>query len=183
MTIRNEPERNEVQQLQCAVQQVIVRLDALEAKQDSDLMTRVMIAECEIEDVKSEPVVDKPWPQDDDEYWLLHSSGCIVSSMWNADQYDFDRLSRGNVFRTKEEAEKADQLCLAMNELKVMSERSCALHPDRDPCVGLLWKSFTQEWEAVIYSQCAPLGGILFLTKQDALEAIEIVDPKYKGVL
>lgn len=39
-------------------------------------------------------------------YWTMHSGGKVYQAMWSNHDLDFERYSQGNVFKTKEEAER-----------------------------------------------------------------------------
>lgn len=177
MTIRNElPKEKRLYAddiWKAHYEELSARLDALEANQ-----------------APAKPVVDKPWPQDGDEYYLLNSGGGAGANEWDGLSVEMKCLARGNVFRTKEEAEKADQLCLAMNELKVMSEKDWSLE-----CNPLSWDDTSQnKWEAywdhqggwwgvekLVYFQ-SPFS-IYFPTQDSARAAYKAIDAKYEGVL
>ena len=177
MTIRNEPERNETQRLQYSLQQVIERLEALEGKQAP---------------AESEPVVDTSWPQKGDKYWAVDEKFECIEFVWIDLSQERAALARGNVFRTREEAEEADLLDVAMHELKVMSEKEWEKDGQR-----LVLSNFSQRkwycyhdspfdgWLSYFTTdQTNPhLRAFYFPTEQSALAAYETVDVKYEGIL
>jgi hypothetical protein len=44
------------------------------------------------------------------EYWYINDTGVVDNNRWEADRLDIDRWDMGNVFRTKQEAERARDL-------------------------------------------------------------------------
>ena len=174
MTIRNElPKEKRLYAddiWKAHYEELSARLDALEANQ-----------------APAKPVVDKPWPQDGDEYYLLNSGGGAGANEWDGLSVEMECLARGNVFRTREEAEKADQLCLAMNELKVMSEEEWAGSSQSSEGFGTqhyaVYDTVQHAWYACqIHTLIIP-GLVCFPTESLALAAHEAVDAKYEGVL
>lgn len=143
------------------------------------------------QEVKAESeAVDTSWPQVGDAVCLLQIMGDIDSIIWSAKKISSDILARGLVFRTKKEAEKADQLRLAMNELKVMAEQDW-LRCDRVfdhttsqakkfscsyDCLSLVWLTN--------YHINATVPGVVYFpTEASSIKAYEAVDAKYPGVL
>lgn len=61
---------------------------------------------------------EKEWPQEEDLYWLIATSGEATSDVWEGDKTDLGRAGVSNVFRTKEEAEKAVEKLKALKRLK-----------------------------------------------------------------
>lgn len=156
------PDSYLLEQILSSIKYIEARLKTLEGKQ-----------------APAKPVVDKPWPQDGDEYYLLNSGGGAGANEWDGLNIEMEWLARGNVFRTKEEAEKADQLCLAMNELKVAAEK------DSGPGHKNFLASYSDvlgEWKVSFHNAIIP-GAVYFQTESLALAAHEAVDAKYEGVL
>lgn len=154
------------------------------------LQERVEALEAKQAPVESELVAGASWPQEGDAVCLLQIMGDIDSITWSAKKIGSDILARGLVFRTKKEAEKADQLRLAMNELKVMAEQDC-LWCDRVfdhttsqakkfscsyDCLSLVWLTN--------YHINATVPGVVYFPTEDSsIKAYEAVDAKYPGVL
>lgn len=46
-------------------------------------------------------------PKNGEKYWLITASGFIISNIWGDDEHDNHVLLMNNVYRTKEEAERA----------------------------------------------------------------------------
>ena len=166
MTIRNEPPKEKRLYAddiwKARYEELSARLDALEDNQ-----------------APAKPVVDKPWPQDGDEYWYLDPDGDVIPTGWDTDHHDLARLGRGAVFRTRKETEKADQLCLAMNELKVAAEK------DSGPGHKNFLASYSDvlgEWKVSFHNAIIP-GAVYFQTESLAVAAYKAVDAKYEGVL
>lgn len=61
---------------------------------------------------------DKTWPKYDDMYWFLYAEGTAAMDPWMSSPVDNNRLSVGNVYHTKEEAEKEAARRKVMKKLK-----------------------------------------------------------------
>lgn len=69
-------------------------------------------------------VKENPFPQLGDRYFLIFPNGEIDSSRFEKDSYDINRMSIGNCFRTKEEAEFAVERLKVFAEMKKFAEPS-----------------------------------------------------------
>jgi len=157
----------------------------------SDLTARIAVLEGKQAPAESEPVVDTSWPQDGDRYWCVDLRGDISRCIWESDSLDKSLAAHGKIFRTKEEAEKADQLCLAMHELKVMSEKEWANsgtrinwcnNPSQKKYYGRY--NFSDDTWNILFTQTSEsIGGVYFPTERSALDAIESINAKYPGVI
>ena len=178
------------------VNDLTARLEALEAKQspvesEPDKNTYQLAPDSSLAVFlasESEPVVDTPWPQKGDYYWSLNSVGGAVRDEWLNDATDIARTARGNVSRTREEAVEADLLDVAMNELKVMSEKAWVRyhaqvtesHPMKyfsvyDP-ESLQWSYSTAHMTVIP-------GVIYFPSADTALAAIRDIGPIHEEIL
>ena len=141
------------------------RVEALEAKQAP--------AECE-------PAVDTSWPQKGDTYFAVNKIGFVCQETWFNDSDDLSLLARGNAFHTREEAEKVDQLRLAMNQLQVMAS-SASRHLRGN--YYAVYDAELSKWYTIFGRHLIVPGAVFFPTDASAMAAIEFVDEKYPGVL
>jgi len=176
--------------------EVFEKLEALEAKQapaeseadkniyqlapDSSLA--VFLAS------ESEPVVDTSWPQKGDAVWYLTDAGEIYEFIYgDGSGIDNHRkiLVRGNLHRTREEAEKADLLDVAMHELKVMSEKEWAKPASQYPRGNYyaVYDVDLSKWYTIFGRILIVPGAVSFPTDASAMEAVKLVDAKYEGIL
>lgn len=131
--------------------------------------------------------VDKPWPQVEDEYFFLHTDGGITVYTWLNNDFNKAIQERGNIYRTEEEAREADQLCLAMNEFRAAAKKAW----DKQECVGAVgeaqylayYSTQSKEWGWAYAAHRLFPGVVSFPTQESAVEAAELVDAKYQGVL
>ena len=177
------------------VNDLTARLEALEGKQApvesepdkntyqlaNDSTLAVFLAS------ESEPVVDKSWPQVGDKYWVADLHATFTKCIWDNDSLDKALAARGLIFRTKEEAEKADQLRLAMHELKVMSEKEwtgSSQSPERFIIqYYAVYDTVQHEWYAYKTHNLIVPGVVCFPTNKSAVAAYKAVDAKYEGIL
>ena len=91
--------------LQMEINKINERLDAI------TLDTQLLIDELK-------EVMENEFPQEDDDYWFIDAEGRVNFTEYGINDYDIDdeRLSIGNVFETKEQAE------FAVEKLKVEAE-------------------------------------------------------------
>lgn len=65
-----------------------------------------------------ELTAEKPWPQEGDEYWIVNDAGVVVDSHYIDSWIDSQRISMGNMFRSREDALnylRARKLTVAVN--------------------------------------------------------------------
>ena len=67
----------------------------------------------ELEELAKE---EQEFPQVEDDYWYVIGDAEVILAVWYGDDYDKGRVSIGNVFKTKEQAE------FAVEKLKVEAE-------------------------------------------------------------
>lgn len=69
-------------------------------------------------------VKELTFPQFGDEYFIICSNGDVDSSTYEEDSYDTNRMSIGNFFRTREEAEFAVERLKVLDEMRKFAEPS-----------------------------------------------------------
>ena len=69
-----------------------------------------------IKALKAEVQQEDEFPQVEDDYWYVLGDAEVIFTVWYGDDYDKGRLSIGNVFKTKEQAE------FVVEKLKVEAE-------------------------------------------------------------
>lgn len=114
---------------------------------------------------------EQEFPKRGDEYWFVDSDTEVIASKWFCDVWDQGRLSNGNVFKTKEEAEFAVEKLKVEAELRKFSRPfECSrfnhyifLDTDND-CLGV---------DSLSY--CQSQGTIHFESEGKAQKAIESV--------
>lgn len=95
----------------------------------------------------------KPWPQEGDKYWLALESGGTTELQWDNDGLDRSYKGMGNLFRTKEEAEKELKLRKAITRVRLYIEENFGVfEPD--------WKDTKQGKFGIHYNQ--PSEGLDF---------------------
>ncbi|MDF1685327.1 MAG: hypothetical protein P1U50_00945 [Parvibaculaceae bacterium] len=135
--------------------------------------------------------VDKPWPQVEDEYFCAYPDGEITVYTWLNNDFNKDIQERGNLYRTREEAEKADQLCLAMNEFRAAAKKAWDEQKDAIDWTRSGQEKYTPVWCYIFEKWCSPAEAktskppfaVYFPTRDSAIEAAKAVDAKYPGVL
>lgn len=70
----------------------------------------------QIDELKAS-LVNGEWPKMGDEYWFL-DCGDIRRSWWDNDDLDRKRKQRGNIYRTEEEAKRADDRRILIAEIR-----------------------------------------------------------------
>lgn len=68
--------------------------------------------------IKKQFTKEEEWPKIDDEYFYIARFGEIISDNFNDCYVDRERKRTGNMFRTKEEAEKERDKILAIQRVK-----------------------------------------------------------------
>ena len=69
-----------------------------------------------IAELEEQAKEEQEFPQEDDKYWCLGSSGEVMNTIYVGFDYEIDRLEFGNIFQTKEQAE------FAVEKLRVEAE-------------------------------------------------------------
>lgn len=134
--------------------------------------------------LKEEIKKEEEWPKYNDEYWLLHDTG-TGDSYWDSHPTDIDRQKRGNIYRTKEEVEKADQKRIALATIWAYWEKNCKWEVD--------WENDTQKkyeisyehkfkrfsvWLSAITQSCPFLP--VYDSTESARQALEDIEAEYK---
>lgn len=124
-----------------------------------------------IKALKAEAQQEKEFPQFGDDYWFVDSDTEVMDIAWYGGEYDQGRLSIGNVFKTKEEAE------FAVEKLKVEAELrkfSSPFEEDENNYfiqIDSFYKSITIEVDDYYPTQ----GTIYFESEDKAQQAIESI--------
>lgn len=72
----------------------------------------------ELEELAKE---EQEFPQEDDKYWYLGSSGEVMNTICGGFDFEIDRLEFGNIFKTKEQAEFVGEKLKVEAELRKFS--------------------------------------------------------------
>lgn len=104
---------------------------------------------------------NKDWPQYGDTYWYANPHyGKAVMNTWEADEFDKNRLDRGLVFRTEQEAKDYDRRRIIMVKWERAADGGGASIIYSGPAKGL------------VITQCNT-GTPLFSTKEKAQAFID----------
>lgn len=121
--------------------------------------------------VEALKVDEQEFPQFGDDYWYVDSDTDVMDIAWYDGEYDQGRLSIGNVFKIKEEAEFAAEKLKVEAELRKFSrpfELDSLNHyiflDTDDDCLGVDSLSF-----------CQSQGTIHFESEEKAQQAIDAV--------
>ena len=105
------------------------------------MMTRIEELEKQIQELKKElefeknkSVIEYPF-EHKGKYWLLYNDGCIAQGCWDDDIYEQECYELGNIFQTKEEAEKEQSRRILLTRFRQF----------RDKCNGD-WKPDFKDW-------------------------------------
>lgn len=121
--------------------------------------------------LKAETQQEQEFPKRGDKYWFVDSDTEVIASKWFCDVWDQGRLSIGNIFRTKEQAEFAAEKLKVEAELRKFSRPfecgafNCCISLDTDE------DCFYVDSSRYFQSQ----GTIHFESKVKAQQAIESV--------
>jgi len=154
-----------------------------ELKNASDLEQVLKAVGIEVESEK--------FPQDDDDYWLVHSDGSYLASTWSNHPIDIVRQSLGNVHRTKEDAEhyKATTLRRWQAEIAIRRWRDehCPFTPDWTDVTQQKWLRYYNHinlgWtKHDVYHSQDP-GRIYFATEADVKACAEALPDEWNALL
>ncbi len=128
----------------------------------------------------AEKVAPAPWPQDNDEYWLVYDEAAVVKSRWYSDGADQARMVMGNVFRTEAEAEQELERRKVLTELRKLAKESWGYsRPDwsntRQGKWRLCYDHSCNIWRVVKNARQQNLGAVYFVSKEAAQAAIETI--------
>lgn len=111
------------------------RIEELE-KQITELDERKVALQHELEIEKQKTEIESPL-EDDEEYWFVTTEGAIRANWWSNSKLETMYYKQGNVFKTREEAEKeADR-----------RELLTRFRQFRDQCNGDWKPDFENSWE------------------------------------
>ena len=122
-----------------------------------------------IKALKAEAQQGDEFPQLGDEYWYIDNDGEVMEMEWRGIEYDQGRLSIGNVFKTKEQAE------FAAEKLKVEAELRKFSVPIFKGCYYIYMKTEDGMLGFGVKRHYKSQGTIYFESEEKANEAIETV--------
>ena len=154
-------------------------------KQIEELAKKTQELQKELEFEKNKYVIDYPF-QVPDSYWRLELNGVITKDWWSNDDFERHCYKQGNIFKTKEEAEKEQ----ARREFLMLFKQY------RDKCNGDWkpdWKDkvkakyfivFNHESSELLlkwYIDVQPFESFgCFKNREDAIRAIELFGDEIK---
>ena len=114
------------------------------------------------------------WPKLGDAYFYVECNGEIGESDWEGDEIDAGCLSLGNVYRTKEDAEREVERRKVLPELRKLANASWIKWPVTQAYYS--FRVFNGEIDICAYSyRRNELGVVYFATEKDAEAAIETI--------
>jgi len=128
-----------------------------------------------------EALEDDTWPKKGDEYFIINRN-TVDGYIWGDDSIDQGYLSIGNIFRTKQEAEKHLTYLKALQVLKGDTK-------------GYEWKYREQDYGYVVTYSCifktfhfefgtmARESQVRFRTEEDAKESVKLHEKEWRIVL
>lgn len=130
--------------------------------------------------IEKEKQKEDVWPEDGDAYYNIDSCGEVGDSRWDNDEWDEARMEIGNVFRTKEDAEKALAKRKIETKLRTLAEKAW-----KESGTNINWNDFGQQkWGIYFnhrsgkfsyeYSQFSELSGATYFpTQESAYDAVK----------
>lgn len=115
---------------------------------------------------------EQEFPRDGDVYWLINTAGETNWIRWHGAEIENKRLSFGNVFKTKEQAE------FAVEKLKVEAELRKYGRPFKEgenENWFILWGTYKKEVQIDRSRKLVRQGTIYFESRKKVEEAIESV--------
>lgn len=134
--------------------------------------------QAELDELKSEAAkkeVSYNWtPKDNECYFFVDSESGADRSRWEYDSIDKFRLSMGNCFKTKEEAEQYLEYLTVLQELRVFArEKNKGVKPFSNRESWYYLELDTDEGKIQVdYTDYLSSGGFFFNNEIDAKEAI-----------
>lgn len=125
-------------------------------------------------------------PKDGDKYWFVTTYGTVASSTRCEEEPTFynGRISIGNVFRTREEAERHLERLKVLQELRVLAK---GFKPDWGDVnqykLRLHFCHTSKKWNLVTNTVIQSLGAIYFRTEADAQTAIDTLGDRLNVLL
>ena len=114
------------------------------------------------------------WPKLGDAYFYVECDGEIGESDWECDDVDAGSLALGNVYRTKEDAEREVERRKALTELRRLAKASWDKDPVNHAYYSLRVLNGVIDVCAYSYRR-NELGVVYFATEKDAKAAIETI--------
>lgn len=124
-----------------------------------------------IKALKAEAQQGDEFPQDGDVYWLINTAGETNWVRWHGAEIENKRLSFGNVFKTKEEAD------FALEKLKVEAELRKFSKPFEYGKFNysLIFDIDGDNFRTDFTGYCPPQGAIYFESEEKAQQAVSTV--------
>ena len=138
---------------------------------DMNLQMEINSLKQRVAELEQQAKQEKEFPQVEDDYWYVLGDAEVIFTVWYGDDYDKGRLSIGNVFKTKEQAE------FAVEKLKVEAELRKFSRPFKygDWNFEILWNNHENnielDWSGYVVRQSV----IYFESGEIAEKAIESV--------
>ena len=124
-----------------------------------------------IAELENQAKEEQEFPQFGDDYWYVDSDTDVLDVAWYGGEYDQGRLSIGNVFKTKEQAE------FAAEKLKVEAELRKFSRPfEKGEYNSYIFFYIDGDYLEVGYKVSAPSqGAIYFESEEKAKQVIQSV--------
>ena len=118
-------------------------------------------------------------------YWTIGSGGDVYQALWTNHDLDFERYSQGNVFQTKEEAERErDKRALLTRFRQFRDKCNGDWEPDFDNHLGkhfISWNHTTNVWKIHFSYNLEDFNLFGYFRKEsDAARAIELFGDEIK---
>lgn len=120
-----------------------------------ELEKQIQELQKELELEKNKSVIEYPF-EHKSKYWLLYNDGCIAQGCWDDDIYEQECYELGNIFKTKEEAEKEYSKRILLKRFRQF----------RDKCNG--------EWKPALKVVGLPKYCIAINNKTDVMFAMDV---------
>lgn len=136
-------------------------------------------------------VESEQWPQDDDDYWFIDSTGLVAKSSWKGDKIDQFHQSLGNIHRTEADAEhyKATTLRRWQAEIAIRRWRDehCPFTPDWTDRSQDKWyryyDHYTERWTNICAGRLQEPSTIYFATEADVQACAEALPDEWNALL
>ena len=137
-----------------------------------DVQDEIKALKERIAELEQQAKQEKEFPQFGDDYWYVDSDTDVLDVAWYGGEYDQGRLSIGNVFKTKEEAE------FVAEKLKVEAELRKYSRPFKHGAKNHTI-NYNHETEMVVNVNATATyqetGSFYFDSYEEVVEAIESV--------
>ena len=117
------------------------------------------------------------WPKLGDAYFYVECNGEIGESDWECDDVDAGSLALGNVYRTKEDAEREVERRKVLTQLRKLAKASGAfdLVKPTQSKYRIVYDAQYRNWVVEINHLARTQGAVYFATEQAAKAAIETI--------